>query len=130
MRQITRVPAEDPEFDPGGENPTWSPDGTTITFDTGNRKLVNLWTVKPDSSGLVEMPLGVGAFNGNPAYSPDGSVVSFDWDRGFPGKDHGIFVANSDGSGARRLPRLRAPPRRTTPSRSGPRTAPGLPSRA
>jgi Tol biopolymer transport system component len=30
-------------------------------------------------------------------------MVSFDWDRGFPSKEHGIFVANSDGTGARRL---------------------------
>lgn len=103
LRQITRVPAKDPEFDPGGENPTWSPDGMTIAFDTGNRKGVNLWTVRPDGSGLAEMPLGVGAFNGNPAYSPDGRMVSFDWDRGFPSKEHGIFVANSDGTRARRL---------------------------
>jgi TolB protein len=103
LRQITHVPAKDPDFDPGGENPTWSPDGRTIAFDTGNRKGVNLWTIRPDGSGLAEMPLGVGRFNGNPAYSPDGSRVAFDWDRGFPSRQHGIYVANSDGSGARRL---------------------------
>jgi TolB protein len=103
LTQVTRVPASDPEFDPGGENPSWSPDGTTIAFDTGNRKGVNLWTVNPDGSSLIEVPLGVGDFNGNPAYSPDGSRISFDWDRGFPSKQHGIFIANADGSGARRL---------------------------
>jgi TolB protein len=103
VRQLTRVPAKDPEFDPGGENPSWSPDGTAIAFDTGNRKGVNLWTIRPDGTGLAELPLGVGAFNGDPAYSPDGTQLSFDWDRGFPSKEHGIFVANADGSGARRL---------------------------
>lgn len=104
LTQVTRVPAKDPEFDPGGENPSWSPDGTTIAFDTGNRSGVNLWTVEPDGSSLTELPLGVGAFNGDPAWSPDGARISFDWDRG-PArpKAHGIFIANADGSGARRL---------------------------
>jgi TolB protein len=105
LRQVTRVPAKDPEWDPGGENPIWSPDGKSIAFDTGNRKGVNLWTVLPDGSGLTELPLPVGDFNGNPAYSPDGSMISFDWDRGFPSRQHGLYVANSDGTNPRRLTR-------------------------
>jgi TolB protein len=104
LRQVTRVPAKDPETDPGGENPSWSPDGTTIAFDTGNATGVNLWTVRPDGTALSEFPLGVGAFNGDPAYSPDGTQISFDQDTGPKApKVHGIFVAGADGSGARRL---------------------------
>jgi len=104
LRQLTNVPAEDPETDPGGENPSWAPDGSVIAFDTGNADGVNLWTVEPDGTGLAEMPLAVGGFNGNPAYSPDGTRISFDQDVGpKQPKVHGIFIANANGSEARRL---------------------------
>lgn len=104
VRQLTRVPAKSPADDPGAENASWSPDRTAIAFDTGNAKGVNLWTVRRDGTGLTEVPLGVGAFNGDPAYSPDGTQLSFDQDTGPKApKVHGIFVANADGSGARRL---------------------------
>ena len=100
LRQVTHVAAKDP----GAENPIWSPDGTRIAFDTKSGKGVNLFTVAPDGSALTELPLGVGAFNGDPAYSPDGTQISFDQDPGHhKPKVHGIFIANADGSGARRL---------------------------
>jgi TolB protein len=100
VRQITRVPRRDP----GAENPAWSPDGARLAFNAASGKGVNLFTVLPDGSALTELPLAVGAFNGDPAYSPDGTRISFDQDIGpTKPKVHGIFVANADGSGARRL---------------------------
>lgn len=100
LKQITRVPAKDP----GAENPTWSPDGARIAFDTSSGKGVNLFTVAPDGSALAELPLSVGEFNGDPAYSPDGAQISFDQDAG-PKKPkvHGIFIADADGGNSRRV---------------------------
>jgi len=100
LRQITRVPRNEP----GAKNPAWSPDGSRIAFDTASGNGVNLFTVRPDGTAVTELPLAVGAFNRNPAYSPEGTRLSFDRAIG-PRKPkvHGIFVANADGSGARRL---------------------------
>jgi Tol biopolymer transport system component len=100
LGQITRVP----RHEPGAENPAWSPDGSRIAFDTKSGKGVNLFTVRPDGTAVTELRLAVGAFNRNPAYSPDGTRISFDRAIGSrKPKRHGIFVANADGSGARRL---------------------------
>lgn len=100
LKRITHVPARDP----GAEKPTWTPDGKTIAFDAAVPNGVNIFTTGADGSPMAELPLGVGAFNGDPAYSPDGTRISFDQDIGpTKPKVHGIFVANADGSGARRL---------------------------
>lgn len=107
LKQITHIPATGPKDDPGGPGePAWSPDGSTIAFNGVSGHGVNLFTVKPDGSGLFELPLAVGEFNGDPAYSPDGTRVSFDQDTGPTApKVHGIFIANADGTNARRLTR-------------------------
>jgi Tol biopolymer transport system component len=98
LRQVTRVGHD------GAENPVWSPDGTRIAFDTNAGKGVNVFTIAPDGTGLLSLPLGVGDFNGDPAYSPDGAQISFDQDAGDSRPTvHGIYVANADGSGARRV---------------------------
>jgi len=99
LRQITHVPGKDP----GAENPIWSPDGATIAFDAAAGKGVNIFTV---SRGMdpAQLPLSVGAFNGDPAYSADGAQISFDQDTGPSAPTvHGIFIANADGSNARRV---------------------------
>lgn len=102
LRRVTNAPVKDP----GAENPAWSPNGATIAFDTSVRGGVNLFTVGLDGSGLAELPLSVGAFNGDPAYSPDGTEISFDQDVGDKRpKVHGIFIANANGTGARRVTR-------------------------
>ncbi len=65
---------------------------------------MTLFTVRPNGSALTKLPISVGAFNGDPAYSPDGKQISFDQDIG-PSQPnvHGIFIAHTDGSQARRL---------------------------
>ena len=63
-------------------------------------------TSSPVSQGThpAPLPLSVGAFNGDPAYSRDGTQISFDQDTGPAApRVHGIFIANADGSDARRV---------------------------
>ena len=100
LKRITDVP----RADPGAENPSWSPDGSTIAFDAAVPSGVSIFTVPAGGVSPTQLPLGVGNFNGDPAYSPDGSQLSFDQDVGDAAPTvHGIFVANVDGSNAHRL---------------------------
>ena len=100
LKRITDVP----RADPGAENPSWSPDGSTIAFDAAVPSGVSIFTVPAGGVSPTQLPLGVGNFNGDPAYSPDGSQLSFDQDVGDAAPTvHGIFVANVDGNNAHRL---------------------------
>lgn len=108
LKQVTDLRTDDPG--PGAENAVWSPDGSRIAFDTATRyeaplfTRVNLFTIAAGGGDLTELPLGVGNFNGDPAYSPDGTQISFDQDVGKSAPTvHGIFIADADGSDARRL---------------------------
>jgi TolB protein len=102
LRQITHT-THVPAGGVGAENPTWSPDGATIAFDAPAGRGVNIFTTSPGEAP-APLPLSVGAFNGDPAYSPNGKQISFDQDIGpSQPKVHGIFIANADGSHARRL---------------------------
>jgi Tol biopolymer transport system component len=108
LTQVTDLRTDDPG--PGAENPVWSPDGSLIAFDTQTQfgaplyTRVNVFTIAPDGSGLTELPLPVGNFNGDPAYSPDGKQISFDQDVGKSAPTvHGIYIADSDGTDPRRL---------------------------
>jgi Tol biopolymer transport system component/pimeloyl-ACP methyl ester carboxylesterase len=98
LKQLTHAQGE------GAENPVWSPDGSAIAFDVGAETHADVFTALPDGTGLRTLSLDASKFHGDPAYSPDGSQISFDEDSA-PGQPavHGIFVANRDGSGARRL---------------------------
>jgi Tol biopolymer transport system component len=107
--QVTDLRTDDPG--PGAYEPSWSPDGSRIAFNTATRftaplfTRVNVFTIGSDGSDLTELPLAVRNFNGDPSYSPDGKQISFDQDvgRSAGGTVHGIFIADADGSDARRL---------------------------
>jgi Tol biopolymer transport system component len=100
LKRITNVPQKDP----GAENPSWSPDGSTIAFDAPVPSGVSIFTVRAGGGSPTQLPLGVGNFNGDPAYSPDSLQISFDQDVGDAAPTvHGIFIANVDGTNAHRL---------------------------
>lgn len=80
---------------------SWSPDGTKIVFE----HFGSLYTVHPDGTGLVKIPLQTGgsttAFTAFDAgWSPDGSeiVFSLNTKTSAGGVQEGIGTANTDGS--------------------------------
>jgi Tol biopolymer transport system component len=113
LRQLTHLAVHGGGI-PGAESPDWSPDGKTIVFDSDyqdtKQDVVNLFTIRPDGTGLAEVPLEIGKFVGSPAYSPDGSQISFDWEAAAHSvHQQGIDIANADGSEVRRFTSLDQP---------------------
>ncbi len=90
VRRLTRSIAGDP---------TWSPDGTWIAFDTSGAG--EIWKVRPDGSGLVRIASPSQTyFQDHPAWSPDGAEIAFiryHRNRG------DIWLMRPDGTAKRRL---------------------------
>jgi Tol biopolymer transport system component len=83
--------------------PKWSPDGKTIAFEgdaadpfTTDGKSAHIYVVDP--SQAAPRPLVPGE---NPDWSPDGSRLAFNFTP--PGSTISVYVAQSDGHGARAL---------------------------
>lgn len=72
-------------------NPSWSPDGTKIAFDSEE---VKIFIVNGDGSNLHYITNGV-----EPSWSPDGTKIAF---RYYPG-GRNIHLVNVDGSNQRAL---------------------------
>jgi Tol biopolymer transport system component len=95
LKQLTSVTGDQTAMDPA-----WIPDGSGFAFTIGNEERTDVFTARPDGSGVAKLPLDASAYHADAAYSPDGAQLAFDDDA--PGGE-GIFVANRDGSGAHRL---------------------------
>ncbi len=52
----------------GGEHPSWSPDGTRLTFFSGSR----IYIVDADGTGLEQVANGI-----DPSWSPDGNTIAY-----------------------------------------------------
>lgn len=77
--------------------PRWTPDGSSIIFQSYRDGNFHLWSIRPDGSGLRQ--LTTGRFDHRePAVSPDGKSVAFSSDRGSSGS-YGIHRLTL-GSGA------------------------------
>ena len=75
---MTNITAGDPQED---SNPSWSPDGTRIAFQSnqGSGEL-NLWVMNADGSNATQITTNVNE-DRHPAWSPDGAWIAFDSDR-------------------------------------------------
>jgi Tol biopolymer transport system component len=80
-------------------NPSWSPDGKWIVFDTSGEGVI--WKVHPNGSGLTRIVGRKGAdYDGSPAWSPNGQTIAFvRYHRG-----HGqLWLVRADGRSAKLL---------------------------
>jgi Tol biopolymer transport system component len=83
-----------PVYQWNDEEPSWSPDGTQITYSTG----VDVWKMNDDGTGKTNLTINSGGGT-QPAWSPDGnSIVYVRSD----GTDRNIYVM--DTSGGNRTP--------------------------
>jgi len=83
--QLTTVPSEISD---------WSPDGSRIAFDFFDGTTVQIATMNPDGTGVVQLTAD-SAFHGEPAWSPDGTQLAFDSDAGNHPAGEGIYVMNA-----------------------------------
>ncbi|SDK01663.1 Imidazolonepropionase [Catalinimonas alkaloidigena] len=72
------VPLTDPYND--ARQPTWSPDGTWVAFQSYRDGNFHLWAVKKDGSGLKQLTYGI-YDEREPHWSPDGTQLVFSSDR-------------------------------------------------
>ncbi len=82
----------DTQFDVGGFNPKFSPDGTRIVFQSsGGRRTAGIYVMNSDGTS----PIRISTFGGVPAWSPDSARIAF--------HSNGIWIMNSDGSEAQQI---------------------------
>lgn len=81
-------------------SPSWSPKGDRIAFAGANNGRFDIFTIRPDGSGLIMQLTANAGNNENPTWSPDGKFITFSSTR-----DGGsnIYIMHSDGSGQKRV---------------------------
>ncbi|RSN09271.1 amidohydrolase [Nonomuraea sp. WAC 01424] len=61
--------------------PDWSPDGSTIVFQSYRDGVFNLWTIRPDGSAIKQLTTGPYDHR-EPRHSPDGRTIAYSSDAG------------------------------------------------
>jgi Tol biopolymer transport system component len=79
-------------------NPSFSPDGTRIVFETDN----GIKVMDADGTDVVELPrTGGEVYGSGPVFSPDGTQIAF---AGSGPRGRGVYFMGTDGSGVRVVP--------------------------
>jgi TolB protein len=89
-------------------NPSWSPDGSAIAFETHRAPPPEIFIVNADGSGLRRLT-PEGLYTLQPAWSPDGTRIAF---AAYIKSNENLYVINADGTGMRPLT---ASPRSVSP---------------
>jgi len=69
LTNLTMSPADD-------EDPSWSPDGSKIVYDSGPGPFAEIWVMNADGSGKVQLTHD-GTFDVFPSFSPDGKKIVY-----------------------------------------------------
>lgn len=94
---LNRLTTGTDKFD---SDPDWAPKGNKIAFRRSETEGVNIYTIKPDGTGLTQQTEDEGK-NEDPAWSPDGSRIAFVSDR--DGYYAELYIMNADGSNPVRM---------------------------
>ena len=82
--------------------PSWSPNGRTISFTQSIADGAQIFVVRPDGAGLVQLTDRWDAFGSwNSVWSPDGSQLVFQ--HGDGGHVSDLWIVGTDGEGLRQL---------------------------
>jgi TolB protein len=88
--------------------PSWSPDGREIAFETdrdGNWEIYKVNVENPEVPVLTRLTADP-ADDRYAAWSPDGTQIAFISDRGNPTSEYNVYVMDPDGTDQRRLSTL------------------------
>lgn len=80
-------------------NPSWSPDGRWVVFESDAESFSDIYRVGRDGSGLLRLTRNIEG-NFEPALSPDGANIAFVSSRD---GDPELYRTRADGTGQRRL---------------------------